>query len=432
MHWRMRALFATDLGKWDYASLHVRQKMPLKSEGALVGARCPPWLTRFAGTTSLGYRSVSIPRLGGGRQWAPCTSAPNWSANLEHIPTTATAVQKLKRLAKNRRKTTAESLAAALDMVARESGYSSWKHVTVCQAATTPSERAATPLAEAITSFLAEQRAAQPALPNTVQAMASGLVFAMDIKDAFEVRPESEPEIHECDDALAFLAGDIWSASVRRDLEKSEGAGDLEKERDPDELLQEFIDFIGNYRFFRYSGDLAPKSLDDAFSTAFRGFFFPPTHVWISGTFFDMADVPEVRRDGRVVFSTSPVRGDSPGVSANEAGLAPNEPKGQTTADANAPPRRSPFVARLDIRKLQAGLYEYHASYAGQELFSDAGFSSIAEALHAASDVTGDIVGFEVAYAGLVAGTYSVDVLRSTADEVAQRAVDTVASLRHF
>jgi len=350
---------------------------------------------------------------------------------LEHIPTTATAVQKLKRLAKNRRKTTAESLAAALDMVARESGYSSWKHVTVCQAATTPSARAADPLAEAITSFLAEQRAAQPALPNTAQAMASGLVFAMDVKDAFEVRPESDPEIHECDDALAFLAGDIWSASARRDLGDSEAADDRGKEQDPEELLQEFIDFIRNYRFFRYSGESVPKSLDDAFSTVFREYFFPPTHVWISGTFFDMADVPEVRRDGRVVLSTSPVHGDSPGISANEAGPAPNEPEGQMTPEG-APPGRSPFVARLDIRKLQAGLYEYHASYAGQELFSDAGFSSIAEALHAASDVTGDIVGFEVAYAGLVAGTYSVDVLRSTADEVAQRAVDTAASLRHF
>jgi hypothetical protein len=366
--------------------------------------------------------------LGGGRQWAPCTSAPDWSANLEHIPTTATAVEKLKRLAKNRRKSTGEFLAAALDTVALESGYSSWKHVTVCQAATAPSSRAPDPSGDAITSFLAEQRASQPALPNTAQAMATGLVFAIDIKDASEVRPDSDPDVHECDDALAFLAGDMWSASVRRDLEESDGAGNLGKEQDPEELLQEFIDFIGNYRFFRYSGELVPKSLDDAFSAVFREYFFPPTHVWISGTFFDMADVPEVRRDGRVVFSTSPVRGDSPGISANEAGPASNEPKGQTTADA----RRSPFVARLDIRKLQAGLYEYHASYAGQELFSDAGFSSIAEALHAASDVTGDIVGFEVAYAGLVAGTYSVDVLRSTADEVAQRAVDTAASLRQF
>ena len=351
---------------------------------------------------------------------------------MEHIPTTATAVQKLKRLAKNRRKTTADSLAAALDMVARESGYSSWKHVTVCQAATTPFASAAVPLAEAVTSFLAEQRAAQPAHPDTAQAMARGLVFALDIKDAFEVRPESDPQIHECDDALAFLADDIWAASVRRDLEEREGAGDLGKEQEPDELLQEFIDFIGNYRFFRYSGDLLPKSLDDAFSTVFRRFFFPPTHVWISGTFFDMADVPEVRVDGQVVFSTFPVHGDSPRRSADGAGPAPNEPKDQTTADANASRGRSPFVARLDIRKLQAGLYEYHASYAGRELFSDAGFSSIAEAIHAASDVTGDIVGFEVAYAGFVAGTHSVEVLRATADEVAQRAVDTVASLRQF
>jgi len=370
--------------------------------------------------------------LGGGRQWAPCVSAPNWSANLEHIPTTATAVQKLKRLAKDKRKSTGESLAAALDMVAREKGYSSWKHVTVCQTSTTPSAHPDAPMADAIGGFLAEQRLARPALPDTVQAISSGLVFAMDIKDASEVRPERDPQVHECDDALAFLAADMWSASARHDSKESDSANSLGQEQDPEDLLREFIDFVGNYRLFRYSGALVPKSLDDAFSTVFREYFFPPTHVWISGAFFDMADVSEIRRDGRVVFSTSSVPDASNDMPAIEAGPAREKVPENASSDRSAPRGRSPFVARLDILKLQAGLYEYHASYAGQELFSDAGFSSIAEAIQAASDVTGDIVGFEVAYAGFVIGTYAIEVVRATAAEIAQRAVDTAASLRQF
>jgi hypothetical protein len=78
------------------------------------------------------------------------------------VDTFVCAVKKLRRLAKNKRKATGESLAAALDMVARESGYSSWKHVTVCQATTPPLSRAAPPLAESIANLLAEQRAARP------------------------------------------------------------------------------------------------------------------------------------------------------------------------------------------------------------------------------------------------------------------------------
>lgn len=38
-------------------------------------------------------------------------------------------------------------------------------------------------------------------------------------------------------------------------------------------------------------------------------------------------------------------------------------------------------------------------TYGGQEMFSDAGFTSINEALAAATDTSGDIEGFTVEYA---------------------------------
>ena len=52
---------------------------------------------------------------------------------LELIPTTATAVEKLKRLAKTLRKKSLTSLAFAQDTVAMQHGYEDWKHVTVCR-----------------------------------------------------------------------------------------------------------------------------------------------------------------------------------------------------------------------------------------------------------------------------------------------------------
>jgi hypothetical protein len=57
---------------------------------------------------------------------------------MHHIPTTATAVEKLNREAKAYCKANGCPLGHALDLVAVRAGYTSWKHVTVCAAQTAP------------------------------------------------------------------------------------------------------------------------------------------------------------------------------------------------------------------------------------------------------------------------------------------------------
>lgn len=337
-----------------------------------------------------------------------------------HIPTTATAVQKLKRLAKTRRKSSGESLASALDATAREGGYRDWKHVTVCLDATAGGKAAPICLPETISAFLAEQQSLNPPEPETVQAMASGLVFAMDIKDADNERPEDNPEFEECEDARAFLAGGIWLGVLRR--EQEEGVGES-RDMEEGEEVQEFIDFLGNYRFFRYLGPVKFATLDEAFAGVLKEFFFPPTHVWLAAKLFDMADVSQVRVDGRTVYATGPAKSGTTTPAA--------QPPSAAVAKSN-PRSRPDIVARLDVRKLQPGLYEFHVSHSGQELFSDAGFSSIADALRAAADVEGAIRGYQVAYAGLVEGTYLVEDLAETADAVAERSVELVKSLGDY
>ena len=340
---------------------------------------------------------------------------------MNHIPTTATVVQKLKRLAKTRRKTTVQSLAAAQNEVACEHGYGDWKHVTLCLEATSAGMSEPVVLSEAVSAFLSEQQALTPLEPETIRALSSGLVLAMDIKDADNERPESNPEIQECEDATSILARDIWLAVLRHEreegLEHSASVG-------PDDQVQDFIDYIGNYRYFRYSGPLTFESLDDAFAGPLRDFFSAPTHVWLSGKFFDMSDVPEVRVDGRVVYSTTSTPGNpSKSVYARAA------PAAQSATPQRGSSSDDFLVAKLDVRKLQPGLYEFQVSHSGQEVFSDAGFSSIADALRGAAEVTGAIRGYEVAYAGLVTGTYSVEELAATADAVAKRAVELASSL---
>ena len=51
---------------------------------------------------------------------------------MDHIPTTQTAVYRLRREAKKRVSPSKQSLAACLDAVAKEAGYHHWKHVTAC------------------------------------------------------------------------------------------------------------------------------------------------------------------------------------------------------------------------------------------------------------------------------------------------------------
>ena len=87
------------------------------------------------------------------------------------------------------------------------------------------------------------------------------------------------------------------------------------------------------------------------------------------------------------------------------------------------------MIATLGIFQMQPGLYEYQVGCNGQELFADAGFNSIESAIGAASDVTGPITAMEVAYRGIVGGTFPLHRLRTDTRAVADHLVATVASV---
>ena len=76
---------------------------------------------------------------------------------MKFIPTTATAVEKLKRSAKNLRNETRTSLAVALESIAKSAGYDNWKHVTVCQEQTTSQPKDDVHFPKVLYDFLAQQ-----------------------------------------------------------------------------------------------------------------------------------------------------------------------------------------------------------------------------------------------------------------------------------
>lgn len=219
---------------------------------------------------------------------------------MELISTTATAAEKLKRLAKTLRKTTGTSLAAALDVVARQHGYEHWKHVAVCLEQTASASRSK-PLPESLKELLDQAATRSPALPESQKAFIQGFVFAMDVKDAEELSMTSE--YAECDDGWHLAARDLWRGLV---YYRDERGTTLFERQSPEELASTALDDLQNYRLFRYLGSAVPASLEEAYKQTSALSFFPPTHFWLGGKFIDIGEVPEIRVDGQVVFSTTP------------------------------------------------------------------------------------------------------------------------------
>ena len=220
---------------------------------------------------------------------------------MEFISTTATAAEKLKRLAKTLRKSTNTSLAVALDAVAKQHGYEHWKHVTVCLEQTASASRSK-PLPDSLKDLLDRAAARHPASVESQKAFAQGFVFAMDVRDAEELSLTSE--YAECDDGWYLAARDLWRGLVH--YRDDETGTTLFETQSPEDLASAALDDLQNYRLFRYLGAAAPTSLEEAYKQTSGLSFFPPTHIWLSGKFINIGEVPEIRVDGQVVLSTTP------------------------------------------------------------------------------------------------------------------------------
>ena len=335
---------------------------------------------------------------------------------MKHIPTTATAVQKLNRSAKNLRKETRSSLAAALEVVAKAAGYDNWKHVTVCfeQTKLQPTDRDSLPTI--LVEFLQKQRNQTPPTQASLDAMKSGLVFAMDVKDA--ERTTWPDGVIEDETMWLLTAEDIWTVFVNAESDLT--GRSLAQSRDGEDLMQGAFDMLINYRFFVVLGDVIPATLKEAYVNVFKKFPHPPAYIWLKSNFIDMKDEHEIKDGDEVLYAS------------NGSGLASYQTPGYQDR-GNSPgesilysQRGRPFIPRLDISRLEPGFYEYVMHYGGQEMYREAGYSSISDVIADVSDLTG-IDGYEVEYQGLVVGTYPISMVKNSAERIAQEAVATAA-----
>ena len=88
------------------------------------------------------------------------------------------------------------------------------------------------------------------------------------------------------------------------------------------------------------------------------------------------------------------------------------------------------MIVRFHIDTLGQDQYEYRVTYEGEELFGDAGLNSIEACIAAATEGLGrDPVGAEIAYRGIISGTYPLATLALASAQIAEHALNTTAAI---
>ncbi|HEY3048361.1 MAG TPA: hypothetical protein VGJ72_13010 [Polaromonas sp.] len=88
------------------------------------------------------------------------------------------------------------------------------------------------------------------------------------------------------------------------------------------------------------------------------------------------------------------------------------------------------MIVRFHIDQIERGRYEYRVSYEGEDLYADSGLSSIEECIVAATEGLGqDAVAAEVAYQGVISGTYALASLALMSAQIAEHALQTTTAI---
>jgi len=91
------------------------------------------------------------------------------------------------------------------------------------------------------------------------------------------------------------------------------------------------------------------------------------------------------------------------------------------------------MIVRFSIDPDGAGRFDYRVSHEGQEIFGDAGLASAEECITAATEGLGqDAVAAEIAYCGIVSGTYPLASLALMSAQIAEHALNTTAAIEEL
>ena len=91
------------------------------------------------------------------------------------------------------------------------------------------------------------------------------------------------------------------------------------------------------------------------------------------------------------------------------------------------------MFVRFHIDPMEQHQYEYRVTYEGEELFGDAGLDSLEECIVAAVEGLGqDALAAELAYKGVISGTYPLTSLGWMTAQIAEHARQTTQAIEEL
>jgi hypothetical protein len=88
------------------------------------------------------------------------------------------------------------------------------------------------------------------------------------------------------------------------------------------------------------------------------------------------------------------------------------------------------MIVRFHIDPVEQDQYEYLVTYEGEELFGDYGLDSLEGCITAAVEGLGrDAVAAEIAYKGVISGTYPLASLALMTAQIAEHALQTTLAI---
>lgn len=88
------------------------------------------------------------------------------------------------------------------------------------------------------------------------------------------------------------------------------------------------------------------------------------------------------------------------------------------------------MIVRFHIDPMEQDLYEYSVTYEGETLYADVGLACIEDCIVAATEgLDQEAVAAEIAYKGVISGTYALASLALMSAQIADHAVQTTLAI---
>lgn len=171
------------------------------------------------------------------------------------------SVQKLKQKAKQLKRSLSVPHTEALELAAKEAGFSNWHQITQANALILPAEK----------------------------ALRSGTIIGLDVKDALEYFHSVTDDgtfIH--DELLSIVCAESFRKRMRNSPDPDDELGRLPSETmTPEEFDEWFYTCLNDNVYFRLNETIVARSLDHILKLIKERSFWPAFYIWFQGQLYE-------------------------------------------------------------------------------------------------------------------------------------------------